>query len=54
MFQPAVAVHANLTKWMRLGLTAGYRLTSGVDHLGFKESDVNGLMLGGQIQFGAF
>lgn len=54
VFQPDVAVHANLTKWMRLGLTAGYRLTSGVDHLGFKESDVNGLMLGGQVQFGSF
>ncbi len=54
VFQPDVAVHANLTKWMRVGLTAGYRLTSGVDHLGFKESDVNGLMVGGQIQFGAF
>jgi hypothetical protein len=54
VFQPDVAVHANLTKWMRLGLTAGYRLTSGVDQLGFQESDVNGLMLGGQIQFGAF
>ena len=54
VFQPDVAVHANLTKWMRVGLTAGYRLTSGVDHLGFQESDVNGLMLGGQIQFGAF
>lgn len=54
VFQPDLSVHANLTKWMRVGLTAGYRLTSGVDHLGFKESDVNGLMLGGQIQFGAF
>jgi hypothetical protein len=54
VFQPDVAVHANLTKWMRVGLTAGYRLTSGVDHLGFQESDVNGLMVGGQIQFGAF
>jgi hypothetical protein len=54
VFQPDVAVHANLTKWMRVVLTAGYRLTSGVDRLGFKEADVNGLMLGGQIQFGAF
>jgi hypothetical protein len=54
VFQPDVAVHANLTKWMRVGLTAGYRWTSGVDHLGFKDADVNGLMLGGQIQFGAF
>ena len=54
VFQPDVAVHANLTKWMRVGLTAGYRLTSGVNHLGFSESDVNGVMLGGQVQFGSF
>jgi len=54
LVQPDVAVHANLTRWMRIGLTAGYRLTSGVDRLGFKESDVNGMMVGGQIQFGSF
>jgi len=54
VFQPDIAVHANLTKWMRVGLTAGYRLTSGVDHLGFQESDVNGVMVGGQVQFGSF
>jgi hypothetical protein len=52
--QPDVAVHANLTRWMRVGLTAGYRITSGVNRLGFQESDVNGVMVGGQIQFGSF
>ncbi|MEO8177790.1 MAG: hypothetical protein ABI895_03055 [Deltaproteobacteria bacterium] len=52
--QPDVAVHANLTRWMRVGLTAGYRLASGVNRLGFDNSDVNGVMVGGQIQFGSF
>jgi len=52
--QPDVAVHANLTRWMRVGLTAGYRLTSGVNRLGFDNSDVNGVMVGGQVQFGSF
>jgi hypothetical protein len=39
---------------MRLGLTAGYRFTSGVDKHGYDESDVNGVVVGGQLQFGAF
>jgi hypothetical protein len=54
VIQPDVAVHANLTKWMRVGLTVGYRVTSGVNRLGFDESDVNGLIAGGQVQFGWF
>jgi hypothetical protein len=52
--QPDIAVHANLTRWMRVGLTGSYRVTSGVNQLGFKESDVNGAMVGAQIQFGSF
>jgi hypothetical protein len=52
--QPDVTLHANLTPWMRLGVTAGYRFTSGVDKHGYDESDVNGVVVGGQLQFGAF
>lgn len=52
--QPDVTVHANLTRWMRLGVTAGYRFTSGVGQLGFTESDVNGFLVGSQLQFGSF
>jgi hypothetical protein len=52
--QPDVTLHANLTRWLRLGLTAGYRFTSGVDRNGYDESDVNGLLIGGQVQFGRF
>jgi hypothetical protein len=54
LVQPDVTLHANLTHWMRFGLTAGYRLTTGVDRMGFEESDINGLVLGGQLQFGRF
>lgn len=54
VLQPDVTLHANLTPWMRLGVTAGYRLTSGVDRHGYDESDVNGVVLGGQVQFGKF
>jgi hypothetical protein len=54
VFQPDVAVHANVTRWLRLGLTAGYRFTAGVDRFGFDEDDVNGLVAGGHLQFGRF
>jgi hypothetical protein len=52
--QPDVTLHANLTHWMRLGVTAGYRFTSGVARNGYDEGDVNGWVVGGQIQFGSF
>ena len=52
--QPDITLYANLTRWMRVGLTAGYRFTSGVNKLGFDESDVNGVVAGAQIQFGSF
>jgi hypothetical protein len=52
--QPDVTLHANLTPWLRLGLTAGYRFTSGVDHYGYDKHDVNGFLVGGQVQFGRF
>jgi hypothetical protein len=50
--QPEVTLHANLTRWMRVGVNAGYRLTSGVSRFGLTESDLNGVVLGGHIQFG--
>jgi hypothetical protein len=39
---------------LRLGVTAGYRFTSGVDRNGYEESDLDGLLVGGQVQFGRF
>jgi hypothetical protein len=52
--QPDVSLYANLTPWMRLGITAGYRFASGVGRSGFDESDLNGPVIGGQLQFGRF
>lgn len=54
VFQPDVTVHANLTRWMRLGVTAGYRFTAGVSRFGYDDSDVRGVVAGGQLQFGRF
>lgn len=54
VIQPDITLHANMTNWMRLGLTAGYRFTRGVSRNGYDESDVNGWVVGGQLQFGRF
>jgi hypothetical protein len=52
--QPDVALNANLTHWMRVGVTAGYRFASGANRLGFDNGDLSGFMVGGQLQFGRF
>jgi hypothetical protein len=54
MFEPLLGVHVNFTRWMRMGVDAGYRLTSGIGKFGFTGSDFNGVSLGGNIGFGWF
>jgi len=54
VFQPELSFHTNLTRWMRLGVTAGYRVTGSVHRFGLQESEVNGVTLGGNVQFGWF
>lgn len=52
--QPEIALHANLTRWLRVGATAGYRFTGGVRRFGLDESDLNGLVAGGSLAVGWF
>lgn len=52
--QPEIAVNANATRWLRLGVTGGYRFTGGVGRFGLDESDLNGVVIGGNIQVGWF
>jgi hypothetical protein len=52
--QPELAVNTNLTRWLRIGATVGYRFTGGIGRFGLTESDLNGLVAGGNIQFGWF
>jgi len=52
--QPEVALNANVTRWLRLGATVGYRFTGGVGRFGLSEADLNGVVLGGNIQLGWF
>ncbi|HET9956763.1 MAG TPA: hypothetical protein VFQ61_19845 [Polyangiaceae bacterium] len=54
VLQPDVTMHLNLTPWLRAGVTAGYRITSGVGYFGFQETDVNGLVVGASLQAGNF
>ena len=54
MVQPEIALNANLTRWLRLGATVGYRFTGGVGRFGLSESDLNGIVAGGNIQLGWF
>jgi hypothetical protein len=50
--EPQVSLQVNVFRWMRAGLQGGYRMTAGVSKLGYTASDVNGLTLGGTLQFG--
>ena len=52
--QPEVALNANATRWLRFGATLGYRFTGGVGRFGLEESDINGIVAGGNIQLGWF
>lgn len=52
VFEPQLSVQVNLVRWMRLGVQGGYRITSGLGHLGYTEGDINALTLGGTVQFG--
>jgi hypothetical protein len=52
--QPELTLHANATRWLRFGMTGGYRFTSGVSRFGLEESDLDGVVLGGNVQLGWF
>ena len=52
--QPEVMLHANVTRWLRFGAMLGYRITGGVGRFGLDESDLNGIVAGGNLQLGWF
>jgi len=54
VLQPELMLHANLTRWLRVGAMLGYRFTGGVGRFGLEESDLNGIVAGGNIQLGWF
>jgi hypothetical protein len=54
VMQPDVTLHVNATRWLRFGITGGYRLATAVEHFGFAGDDVSGAVAGGNIQAGWF
>jgi len=54
VFEPQLGAYVYLTRWMRLGVDASYRLVSGVNRFGFTESNFRGASVGGSIGFGWF
>ncbi len=54
VLEPQVGGYANLTRWLRVGASVGYRFVAGVDFAGVKSSDLAGPSAGLQIQAGWF
>jgi hypothetical protein len=54
VFEPQIGGYANITRWLRVGATAGYRIVGGVDTKGLSNGSVGGPLIGGQIQAGWF
>ena len=52
--QPDITLHVNATRWLRFGVTGGYRFASGVDAFGFDSKAMSGAVVGGNIQLGWF
>lgn len=54
VIEPELGLYLNVTRWMRVGVTSGYRFVAGVDKNDLSETDVRGATGGGSIQFGWF
>jgi hypothetical protein len=52
--QPDITLHVNATRWLRFGVTGGYRFASGVDAFGYDSTAMSGAVVGGNIQLGWF
>ncbi|MCE5249827.1 hypothetical protein LLG96_06355 [bacterium] len=54
VFEPAFNGTLNVTKWFRISTGVSYRLVSGLDLAGLKDSDVSGLAGSLTFRFGKF
>lgn len=52
--EPSVQVNLHLTKWMRFGVSGGYRFVRGPSLRGISAGELEGITAGGHAQFGWF
>ena len=50
--EPEIMAEMNVTKWFRVGLSASYRLTQGINDFGVSDRDARSPSLGLQVAFG--
>jgi hypothetical protein len=54
VLDPAAAVEVNVSRLVRVGLEARYRIVRGVDLAGLGDGDLSGFALGGVVKIGVF
>jgi hypothetical protein len=52
--QPDITLHVNATRWLRFGVTGGYRFASAVRRFGYDGTAMSGAVVGGNIELGWF
>ena len=52
VIQPDITLHTNVTRWLRFGITGGYRFAGPVDDGDFDGDALRGVVVGGNIQAG--
>ena len=52
--QPDITLHVNATRWLRVGVTGGYRFASAVQRFGYDSTAMSGAVVGGNIELGWF
>jgi hypothetical protein len=54
MVQPMAHIEVNITDWMRLDISGGYRYVENIDSFGLKNDDVSGPVAGLTLRFGSW
>jgi hypothetical protein len=52
--QPDITLHVNATRWLRFGVTGGYRFASAVERFGYDSTAMSGAVVGGNVELGWF
>jgi hypothetical protein len=52
--QPDITLHVNATRWLRFGVTGGYRFATAVDRWHYSAQDMSGAVVGANIELGWF